>query len=152
MGGKQINMLLKKSFSFLLLLLLGSCMEYSSPRLVAEKFLEAMRNRDYAEASAYGTKETFKLLKQLERIEALQAGEQRPEMGKVKIVSEEIKGNNATVYFMEEGVPQEQKISLQKVASQNESGKKVKEWKVALRKEELPIPVLPATIDPLTGQ
>ena len=145
-------MLLKKSLLFLFILLLGSCMDSSSPRPVAEKFLEAMRNRDYQEASAYGTQETVKLLRQLERIEALQAGEQRPEMGTVKIVSEEIQGKNATVYFMEEGVPQEQKISLQKVTSVDESGKTIKEWKVALRKEELPIPVLPETIDPVTGQ
>jgi hypothetical protein len=149
---KRTDMFFKKLLAVVLVLMVGSCMESSSPRPVAEKFLEAMRTRDYQEAAEYGTQETGKLLKQLERIESLQSGEQRPEMGKFKIVSEEIQGKNATVFFTEEGVPEEQKISLKKITSVDASGKQVKEWKVSLRKEELPIPVLPETIDPTTGQ
>ncbi len=142
----------KRLLAIVLVLMAGACMDSSSPRLVAEKFLEAMRTRDYQEAAEFGTQETGKLLKQLERIESLQSGEQRPEMGKFKIVSEEIQGKNATVFFTEEGVPEEQKISLKKVVVVDASGKELKEWKVSLRKEELPIPVLPETIDPVTGQ
>ena len=120
-----------------------SCTDTSSPRPVAEKFLEAMRERDYQVAAGYGTTETVKLLRQLERIEALQSGDQRPDMGKIRIVAEEIEGRTATIFFMEEGVPEEQKITLQKVKVTNEKGEKG-EWKVALRKEELPLPAVPA--------
>ena len=121
----------------------GSCTDTSSPRPVAEKFLEAMRDRDYKEAASYGTPETEKLLRQLERIEALQSGEQRPEMGSVRIVAEEINGRTATIFFMEEGVPEEQKITLEKVKVSDDEGEKG-EWKVALRKEELPLPAAPS--------
>lgn len=136
-----------KSFSPLILsivLFFASCMDTTTPRPVAEKFLEAMQERNYEEAARYGTKETGKLLKQLERIEALQAGDQRPEMGKITIVSEEIRGKTATVYFREEGVPEEQKITLQRIVIQGDNGKEQKEWRVALRKEEVPMPVVPA--------
>lgn len=120
-----------------------SCTDTSSPRPVAEKFLEAMRERDYKEAASYGTPETEKLLRQLERIESLQEGDQRPEMGNIRIVAEEIEGKTATIFFMEEGVPEEQKITLEKVKVTNDAGEKG-EWKVALRKEELPLPAAPA--------
>ena len=133
------------SLTLLLLIVVSSCMDSSAPRPVAEKFLEAMQERDYEEAAGYGTKETGKLLQQLERIEALQPGDQRPSMGKITIVSEEIHGKTATVYFTEEGVAEEQKISLQKFTETDGSGKEIKVWKVALRKEELQLPVVPET-------
>ena len=51
---------------------------------------------------------------------------------KVTIVSEDISGDNAIVYFKEEGNELQQRISLKRVV---EEDKKV--WKVDLLKEEL---------------
>ncbi len=119
-------------FSFIILVV--SCQEDSGPRPVAEKFLEAMRDRNYQIAGNFGTQETVKLLQQFEKIEKLNGGfdptNETP--GKITIVSEDIKGKNATVYFLEEGNATEQHISLVKIS---ENGKE--EWKVALRKEEI---------------
>jgi lipopolysaccharide export LptBFGC system permease protein LptF len=137
-------MKIKVLIGLVIVFLIVACAENSSPSPVAEKFLRAMRDRDYDEAATYGTKETVKLLQQLERIESFQVGEQRSEMGEVKLVSEEIQGKNATVYFKEDGVPEEQKISLRKVEITDASGKVWHEWKVSLKKEELPIPAFPA--------
>lgn len=125
--------------------LVAGCTEIPSPRPVAVKFLEAMRAHDYVQAGKFGTKETVKLLKQLQRIEALQDSGVRTNMGVIRVVSEEIHGKNATVYFMEEGVPAEQKISLKRVDETDTFGNIKREWKVSLRKEELPLPVTEAS-------
>ncbi len=116
-----------------------SCSKESSPGPVAEKFLIAMNDRDYVEAGKYSTKETVKLLKQLEKIEKLNNDLPEANKGKIIIISEDIQGKTATVFFKQEGDELEQKISLQKVEDADENGKTVSAWKVALRKEELPI-------------
>lgn len=116
-----------------LLMSLG-CREDKGPRPVAEKFLEAMQERDYKTAGQFGTTETIKLLQQFEKIEKLNREmEVTPEQGgKISVVSEDIKGKNATVYFKEEGNPVEQHISLVKTEVNGRE-----EWRVALRKEEI---------------
>jgi hypothetical protein len=103
-----------------------------------------MQERNFEEAAKYGTPETVKLLAQLEKILELQNGNSIPPMGKVRIVSEEIQGKTATVFFTEEGVPGEQKITLRKITDPDNSGSDVKVWRVSLRKEELPLPAVPA--------
>lgn len=135
-----------KRYFILSMLLLGffACRESSSPRPVAEKFLNAMQDRNFEEAAKYGTPETVKLLAQLEKILELQNGNAIPAMGRVRIVSEEIQGRTATVFFTEEGVPGEQKITLKKITDPENPGSDVKVWRVSLRKEELPLPALPA--------
>ena len=122
---------------------LFACSEPSSPRPVAEKFLYAMQERDFEEASKYGTPETVKLLTQLKRIFELQNGNSIPPMGKIKIVSEEIQGKTATIFFTEEGVPGEQKITLRKIADPDDPDSDSRVWRVSLRKEELPLPAVP---------
>ena len=126
-----------KNYFFCLLFItagfLQSCQKADSPKLVAEKFLNAMSERNYAEAGKYATKETKKLLKQLQKIDELSGPSDDLKPEKVSIVSEEIQGKKAVVYFKEEGSDLEQKVTLKKV----EEGDNAPEWKVALKKEEI---------------
>ena len=117
-----------------LLMTLFGCREDKGPRPVAEKFLEAMQDRNYKLAGEFGTTETIKLLQQFEKIEKLNGGLEvtQEKAGKITIVSEDIHGKNATVYFKEEDNPSEQHISLVKTEV---DGKE--QWKVDLRKEEI---------------
>jgi hypothetical protein len=119
------------------LLLAGACSTDSDPRPVAEKFLKAMSDHNYKEARKYGTKETVKFLNQLERRDQLFGRAEDEKPGKIVVISEEIQGNRATVYFKEEGSELEQKISLRKLDTDTTDFDKTKRWKVALRKEEI---------------
>ncbi len=110
----------------------SACKKEEDPVVVAEQFLTAMQERDYASAKKYGTRETVKLLEQFEKIEKLNHQEPEEKPGKISILSEDIRGKVAVVYFKEEGNSAEQQISLQKVDTPE--GKK---WKVALKKEEI---------------
>lgn len=126
---------MKKLLPVICLFVLGwmSCKQDEGPRPVAEKFLTAMQGHQYEEAGKYGTEETLKLLKQFEKIEKLN-GEDAPSesAGKITILSEDIKGKTAVVYFKEEGNDLEQHITLQKVEVDGKN-----EWRVALKKEEI---------------
>lgn len=114
-------------------LLWMSCKRDEGPRPVAEKFLTAMQAHQYEEAGKYGTEETLKLLKQFEKIEKLNGLDSAMEpTGKIVILSEDIKGKTAVVYFKEEGNELEQHITLQKVEVDGKG-----EWRVALKKEEI---------------
>lgn len=126
-------MQIKYVWIFVFITTFFACTSNESPRPVAEKFLAAMSDRDYEEASKYATIETQKLLKQLEKIELLSGPSDDLRPGKIKVILEEIEGTKAIVYFKEEGNELEQKITLKKVAG--EDNKKV--WKVALKKEEI---------------
>ena len=118
---------------FLPVLFWMSCKQDEGPRPVAEKFLMAMQAHQYEEAGKYGTDETLKLLKQFEKIEKLNGLDSSKEStGKITILSEDIKGKTAVVYFKEEGNDLEQHITLQKV---DVDGHPV--WRVALKKEEI---------------
>ncbi len=124
-----------KNFKGLLILLVClftfSCSKEEDPILVAEKFLNAMQERDFKTAKSYGTTETVKLLEQFEKIDQLNGTSDEEKPGAIQIVSEDIHGNTAVVYFKEEGNELEQKITLTKVKT--EEGKL---WKVAIKKEE----------------
>jgi hypothetical protein len=91
-----------------------------------------MENRNYEEAMSYSTRSTQKLLTQLKRLEELTGENDAIKPNKVTIVSEDIQGDKAIVYFKEEGNELQQRISLKRVVEDN---KKV--WKVDLLKEEL---------------
>lgn len=114
-----------------------SCSSNELPGPVAEKFIIAYEKHDLEEAAKYSTKETAKMLKQLQRIEELE--NRKPEISNVKIqiVSEEIHGNKATVFFKQEGSDTEEKIFLKKVVV---DGGSVREWRVALSKTDVKIP------------
>ena len=129
---------LQPYFLFFILIVISSCSQNQSPRPVAEKFIAAFQKHDYEEAAKYGTKETAKLLQQLSRIEELDKIEPTISTTKIEILSEEIAGNKATIFFKEEGSDTEEKIKLEKVAI--EPGSKQKEWRVALSKTDVKIP------------
>ena len=127
---------MKKIILYFLILVAGvfqSCQKADSPKKVAEKFLTAMSNRNYEEAGKYATKETKKLLQQLQKIDELSGLSDDLKPDKVTIVSEEIQGKSAVVYFKEEGNDLEQKITLKKVEVRDSQS----EWQVALKKEEI---------------
>lgn len=124
-----------KSISFFILLatLFFSCSsETDTPKKVASKFLQAMKNRNYEEAMSCSTRSTQKLLTQLKRLEELTGENDAVKPNKVTIISEDIQGDKAVVYFKEEGNELQQRISLKRVV---EEDKKI--WKVDLLKEEL---------------
>ena len=125
-----------KSISFFVILatLFFSCSsETDTPKNVASQFLQAMENRNYEEAMTYSTKSTQKLLTQLKRLEELTGENDAVKPNKVTIVSEEIQGDKAIVYFKEEGNELQQRISLKRIADEKNN----KVWKVDLLKEEL---------------
>jgi|GEM_PF-2581705 len=123
---------LKQFFVVLLLCLSASCQKDQGPIPVAEQFLNAIQQHDYKTAGEFGTKETNKLLKQLEKIESLNDEMPNEKYNKISIISEDIKGKTALVYFKEEGNELEQKITLQKVEVEGEHV-----WKVDMKKEEI---------------
>ncbi len=129
------------SSALLILFLMVSCSYPDSPKLVAEKFLEAFQKHDFKEAANYGTPETGKLLKQIERIEELEKEEIPLPKGKIVIVSEEIDGKTAVVYFREtvsgDQVGAEEKLRMVKVKDKDTGDS---EWRVALSKTDLKIP------------
>jgi cell fate (sporulation/competence/biofilm development) regulator YlbF (YheA/YmcA/DUF963 family) len=122
------------SFLFLLASVFFSCTSDSdTPKKVASQFLEAMEKRNYEEAMSYSTRSTQKLLTQLQRLEELTGENDAVKPNKVTIVSEEIQGDKAVVYFKEEGNELQQRISLKRIADEKNN----KVWKVDLLKEEL---------------
>lgn len=128
---------IKLLYSIYILFVLTSCSGDKDPRPVAEQFLKAMSAHDYKEAKKYSTKETIKFLSQLERRDQLFGDSTKEKTGKISIVSEEIQGDKATVYFKEEGNDLEQKISLRRLDPDTTDLDHSKKWKVALRKEEI---------------
>ena len=118
--------------SILFFFILNSCKKDQGPIPVAEQFLGAIQEHDYDKAAEFGTKETNKLLKQFKKIEELNGNVTKEKLNKITILSEDIQGKKAMVYFKEEGNDNEQKITLEKV---DEDGEIV--WKVAMKKEEI---------------
>jgi len=122
------------SFLFLIVSIFYSCTsETETPKKVASQFLEAMEKRNYEGAMSYSTRSTQKLLTQLQRLEELTGENDAVKPNKVTIVSEEIQGDKAVVYFKEEGNELQQRISLKRIADEKNN----KVWKVDLLKEEL---------------
>ena len=122
------------SFLFLIVSVFYSCTsETETPKKVASHFLEAMEKRDYNDAMSCSTRSTQKLLTQLQRLEELTGENDAVKPNKVTIVSEEIQGDKAIVYFKEEGNELQQRISLKRITDEKNN----KVWKVDLLKEEL---------------
>jgi hypothetical protein len=122
---------------FLSLAVLSSCSKNESPKIVAEKFLNAMQRYDFKEATNYSTVETKKLLQQLEKLNSLQNADVKNEVQKITIVSEDIKSKSAIVYYRLPGDENDQKISLVVVPSDEDDLTSEKVWKVDLKKEEI---------------
>ncbi len=125
---------MRSCFLFTVISLLFACAtsENNNPKSTATRFLQAIENKNYEEAMKCSTPRTQKLLSQLKRLEELTGENDALKPNKVTIVSEDISGDKAIVYFKEEGNELQQRISLKRVV---EEDKKV--WKVDLLKEEL---------------
>jgi hypothetical protein len=138
----NLSKILKTGF---VMLVIASCSYPDSPKTVALKFLEAFQKHDFAEASQYGTMETRKMLKQIERIEELDKEPLPLPKGTIVIVSEETDGNTAIVYFKEkvDGEDQGHEEKLRLVKIKTEEGNM--QWRVMLSKTDLKMP------DPLFG-
>jgi hypothetical protein len=132
------NIKVKITTLLLAVLFITACSYPDSPKVVASKFLTAFQKHDFNEAAKYGTKETGKLLKQIERIEELDKEQLPLPSGLINIVSEEIDGNKAVVFFKEQGndgTGKEERLKLVKVKT--EEGV---QWKVSLSKTDLKLP------------
>jgi len=108
-------------------ILLFSCSNSDSPRSIADKFLKAMSAQDFETAKLYGTEETEKLLDMLNGFTKRSSDMANREL-KYEITHENITGDNATVFYKEEGRAGELQLPMVKV-----DGK----WKVMLSKESI---------------
>ena len=103
------------------------CGGKDTPRSLAEKFLKAMSIQDYETAKKYGTEETEKLLDMMSGFKKMSADSVGKDL-KFEILREKIEGDNAIIYYKEEGKDGELQLPVVKV-----EGK----WKVLLSKESI---------------
>jgi hypothetical protein len=114
-------------FAAIILVILG-CGSSDSPRAVAEKFLKAMGSQDFETAKKYGTEETEKLLDMMSGFSKMTADSIATREMKFEIINEDISGDNAIIFYKEEGRDGELQLPLVKL-----DGK----WKVLLSKESI---------------
>lgn len=105
----------------------SACGGKDTPRSLAEKFLKAMSIQDYETAKKYGTEETEKLLDMMSGIKKMSVDSSGKDL-KFEILREKIEGDNAIIYYKEEGKDGELQLPIVKV-----EGK----WKVLLSKESI---------------
>ena len=106
---------------------IAACGGKDTPRSLAEKFLKAMSIEDYETAKKYGTEETEKLLDMMSGFKKMSADSTGKNL-KFEILREKIDGDNAIIYYKEEGKDGELQLPVVKV-----EGK----WKVLLSKESI---------------
>lgn len=104
-----------------------ACGGSDTPRSVAEKFLKSMSTEDFETAKKYGTEETEKLLDMMAGFKKMSADSTKREL-KFEITREKVEGENATIYYKEEGKEGELQLPMKKM-----DGK----WKVLLTKESI---------------
>jgi hypothetical protein len=109
------------------LVFLFACRNTDTPKSIAEKFLKSMSTEDFETAKKYGTEETEKLLDMMAGFKKMSADSAKHEM-KFEITREKVEGENATVYYKEEGKSGELQLPMVKI-----DGK----WKVLLTKESI---------------
>jgi hypothetical protein len=112
----------------LLILSTAGCLNSDSPRSVAEKFLKAISTQDYETAKKYGTEETERLLEQMSGYSKMIPDSLRPKELRFDITREEVSGDNAVIFYREDGREGELQLPLVKL-----EGK----WKVLLSKESI---------------
>ena len=102
----------------------------SEPKAVAEDFLKALAEQDYAAAKELGTKSTVSLISMIESMASMIPEDQKKadkeDIASLKMGDVEIDGDNAVVYFSTDK-KEGDKIDLKKV-----DGK----WKVDMKKEQ----------------
>lgn len=106
---------------------ISSCGRNDNPRSVAEKYFNAINAQEFEAAREYGTQETVNLLNMLIAFKKMSVDSTFQEV-KYEILREKITGENAIVYYKEEGKKGELKLPMIK-----EDGK----WKVIQTKESI---------------
>lgn len=119
-----------KKFIFLLVLsaCVISCRKSDSPKEVADSFLQAWSKADFEEAKEYGTEESKKLLDMMNSFKTMSEDSSFSTEISYDITREKVEGDNATVYYKEEGSKGEQALNLIRVNG---------EWKVNMSKESI---------------
>jgi hypothetical protein len=107
---------------------LFGCGGKDTPRSVAEKFLEALSTQDYETAKKYGTEETQKLLEMMNGFNKMSTDSSAAKDFKFEITREKVDGQNATIFYKEEGKEGELQLPMVEI-----DGK----WKVLLSKESI---------------
>jgi hypothetical protein len=107
--------------------LFSSCGRNDNPRSVAEKYFNAINAQEFEAAREYGTQETVNLLNMMIAFKKMSADSTFQEI-KFEILREKITGENAIVFYKEEGKEGELKLPMIK-----EDGK----WKVIQTKESI---------------
>ena len=115
-----------KIICFILVSLFTACGGNDSPKSVAGKFLDAMSKQDFESAKKYGTEETEKLLDMMSGFSKMSNDTVKD--SKYEITRETTNGENATIYYKEEGRDGELQLPMVKM-----DGK----WKVLLSKESI---------------
>ena len=111
----------------------ASCGSSGSPKAVAEKFLNHLQKKEYAEAKKLATKESEATIDMMASFGSM-GGEQKE--AKIEMKEEKIEGDKATVTYTENG--ENKTINLVKVDG---------DWKVDMKKETPPMdnPTTPDT-------
>ena len=127
---------MKKFCSFIVSLLccsffifhFGSCTNNYSPKAVAQKFLDAFKQKNFSEAKKYCTPETVKLVEIAESLSKLSSAKTDFTGKDYEILSQQIKGETAVVKFKEKGSEEIQAMSLKYSGNQ---------WLVSITKEDV---------------
>lgn len=125
---KLINMNKLHYVLMVVFLLFTSCKRSEKPKDVADHFLSAWSKGDFEEAKNYGTEDSKKLLDMMNNFKLMVEDSTFEKETKYKITREKIEGDNATVYYKEEGNSGESHLSLVKIYG---------EWKVNVSKESI---------------
>ena len=122
-----MNKKIRNFFLILISIFLINCTGKDTARSVAEIFLKAMSTEDFETAKKYGTQETERLLDMMSGFTKMSVDSARKEM-KFEIIKEEQLGENATIFYKENGREGELQLPMVKI-----DGK----WKVLLTKESI---------------
>jgi hypothetical protein len=119
---------MKKLFSLVIaaivLVTVSSCNKTATPKEVAEKFLNHIQKKEYADAKKLATTESASTIDMMQSFGSM-GGEQKE--AKIEVKDEKIDGDKATVKYMEDGA--EKTLDLVKIDN---------EWKVEMKKETPP--------------
>lgn len=116
----------KKLGTLLIIGFLAACAGSDTPKSVAEKFLKATGEYNFAEAKKYCTEETGKMMDMMESMMKMAPDSAKKDHPKFVVGEEKIDGDNASVSYKEESKEGEQVVTLKKVNDK---------WLVSISKE-----------------
>ena len=103
----------------------SSCKKSEGPEVVAEKFLQHLNKKEYAEAKALGTEETGKFLDMMKSLADMGGQTEEPKDVKIENLKAEVNGDTAVVSYTIDG--KDEKLPMVK-----KDGK----WLVNMSKED----------------